>query len=267
MDPACCHQPLRHAAFLAVVAGLWAGLPLSAQEADALKQQELGAAVKLLQSQVAELQQELEQEKARHRELIDSLASAVQLSEEQVVATREMQLKLQAFGVDLFTKEENSLEQRLLKAVRDLDIAQQDVERYEAALHQLSEEFLKFLGSQKEVSEGARKNAESAIQKATTTIAETKAQNSVEESTGISAARIVSVDAGIGLIVIDAGRRQGLRVGTPVSVNRDEKMIYTAMVVDVRDSVAGALLQEKITDVAEVVVGDDIKLLPNQQNL
>jgi hypothetical protein len=67
--------------------------------------------------------------------------------------------------------------------------------------------------------------------------------------------------------VFGSGRLDGLRVGTPVTISRQERPIFTAMVVDVRDSIAGALLQEKVADVEEVLVGDGVKLHPNQPNL
>ncbi len=201
---------------------------------------------------------------AQRKMLVKSLSEAVRVSEEQVVASREAQLKLQAFGVDLFTRDENSLEQRLLKAVRDLDISQQENERQGKALHQLSESFLSYLGQSPEVDKAIRDKAGKAIAKAGGAIAPLVAADGSPGA--VEGSRVVSQDPEIGLIVFDAGRQEGLRVGTPLTVLRGERPIFTAMVVDVRETISGAVLQDKIADVEEVAVGDGIKLLPNQTN-
>ncbi|MEQ1842238.1 MAG: hypothetical protein ABL994_17670, partial [Verrucomicrobiales bacterium] len=69
------------------------------------------------------------------------------------------------------------------------------------------------------------------------------------------------------LIVLNAGRRSGIRVGTPIAVLRGEKPVYSAMVVDVRDAISGAVLQDRMVAEGDVEVGDGIRLLPVQRNL
>lgn len=255
-------QPLTAFVSAMVMAGCVLGGLVKAD--DSIQVRELQAALSLSQSQLAKEKGRADALEAQRKVLVKSLSEAVRVSEEQVVASREAQLKLQAFGVDLFTRDENSLEQRLLKAVRDLDISQQENERQAKALHQLSEAFLSYLGQSPDVEKEARDKAGKAIAKAGKAIAplidDEGAPNAVEGS------RVVSQDSEIGLIVFDAGRQEGLRVGTPLTVLRGERPIFTAMVVDVRESISGAVLQDKIADVEEVAVGDGIKLLPNQTN-
>ena len=77
----------------------------------------------------------------------------------------------------------------------------------------------------------------------------------------------MSIDSAVGLVVFDAGRRSGVRVGTPITVLRADKPIYSAMIVDVRDSISGAVLQDRMADGGEVEVGDGIRLLPEQKTL
>ena len=181
-----------------------------------------------------------------------------------MVIARETQLKLQAFGIDLFTLDENSLEQRLLKAVRDLDICQQDLERQAKAIRSLSESFLGFIQSA-EASEVQRTAALKAIEDARGAMSD-GAVVEEEERGDISNSRVVSIDPDIGLVVFDAGRREGLRIGTPITVLREDRPIYTAMIVDVRESIAGAVLQTKLDEASEVAIGDGIQLQPNHFN-
>lgn len=255
---------LQRSAFLAVVVAF--GLVLFGsfqvtQASDSPEVRELKAALSVAQKQL-----QSEREKVAHSEvqrvaLVEGLAEAVRVSEEQVADARETQLKLQAFGVDLFNQDENSLEQRLLKAVRDLDLYQQDLERQADTIRSLSESFLGFVQSV-EASEPQRTAALEAIEDARAAMA----IDAVDEEKGwgdISKSQVVSIDREIGLVVFDAGRREGLRIGTPITVLREDRPIYTAMIVDVRESIAGAVLQEKLIESAEVAVGDGIQLQPN----
>lgn len=250
---------LRRAALVAAVAGLWA-VGGFAQEAgsDSVELRELRAALKLAQERGEEAE-------SRRRALVESLAEAVRVSEEQMTAVRETELKLQALGVDLLSQDEDSLEQRLLKAVRDLDIAHQEIERQAKAMRGLGEAFLKVLQSSSQLDAKLRSEAEAALAAANAALVSTEAASG--DPADLSKARVVSIDAGIGLVVFDAGRRSGLRVGTPVAVLREERPLYSALVVDVRDTIAGAVLQDRLAEGGEVEIGDGIRLLPEQNPL
>jgi hypothetical protein len=255
-------------AFAVAVAGLLAGGMLVAQDGgggESVEVRELKAALRLSRDQVAAEQKRAGEIESQRKILVESLSEAVRVSEEQMISSRETQLKLQAFGIDLFTQDDNSLEQRLLKAVRDLDIAQQEVERQSAAIAQLSESFMKVLKSVPQLSDERRVEAEAAIAAAGAVIIPKAGESGSGDD--ISRARVVSIDSGVGLIVFDAGRGSGVRVGTPVTVLRGDRPIYSAMIVDVRDSISGAVLQDRMADGGEVEVGDGIRLLPEQKTL
>lgn len=226
---------------------------------------ELRIALQLAQQQAATLQQQWEQAEEQRKSLVNSLAEAVRVSEEQAASARETELKLQALGVDLVTRDENSLEQRLLKAVRDLDIAQQDLDRQTSALHRLSEAFLKTLASSPKLETKVREEAEAALASANKALAPLSDSNIKDAD--LAQSRVVSLDSTIGLVVFDAGRETGLRVGTPVAVFRGEQTLCTAMVVDVRDTISGAVLQNRLNEEQEVEVGDQVRLLPEQNQL
>tara|TARA_R110002096_G_scaffold18401_6_gene62684 strand:+ start:2252 stop:3049 length:798 start_codon:yes stop_codon:yes gene_type:complete len=235
------------------------------QSADSIEVKELKAALSRVQGQLEVSQRDLAQSGVQRKALLGGLAEAVRVSEEQVAAARETQLKLQAFGIDLFTQDEKSLEQRLLKAVRDLDIYQQDIEKQAIALHSLSEAFLKFVQAAPEVNAVERDAAMLALEKASSSLSHS-GQAVGKEVGDISNSQVVSIDSEIGLVVFDAGNREGLRIGTPITVLREDRPIYTAMIVDVREAITGAVLQDRLTESAEVAVGDGIRLQPNQFN-
>jgi hypothetical protein len=57
-------------------------------------------------------------------------------------------------------------------------------------------------------------------------------------------ARIVDANPELGLVVIDQGARQGVRYGLPLTVLRDRRKVALIRVVDVRERVAGAAVEE-----------------------
>jgi|GEM_PF-411545 len=200
--------------------------------------------------------------------LVGSVAEAVRVSEEQMAASRETELTFQALGVDILSREQGALEQRLIKAVRDLDIAQQQLEGAEQALLSLSESFLTYrTATTASASPEVQQAAEQSLRLSDQALRRMQGNGEDEPAVAAGDSQVITVDPSIGLVVFGSGRLDGLRVGTPVTISRQERPIFTAMVVDVRDSIAGALLQEKVADVEEVLVGDGVKLHPNQPNL
>jgi len=252
----------RSAAFAAVMA---CGVPVAARHTAAgedLAVRELRAALEVARQKIESERNRADAAETARQELVKSLGEAVRVSEEQAMLAREVRLKLEAFGVDLFTRSEDSIEQRLLKAVRDLDISQQQIDSLDRSLHTLGEAFMKYLQETQDAPQAAREEALAAIEATSGALEE----GGTRSEDGVSGARVVSIDSEIGLIVVDAGRDKGLRVGTPVVVLRGERPVYSALIVDVRDAICGALLQEQVAAGETVQIGDRIRLLPNHLN-
>ncbi len=57
-------------------------------------------------------------------------------------------------------------------------------------------------------------------------------------------ARIADANAELGLVVLDQGARQGVRYGLPLTVMRGRRRVARIRVVDVRERVAGAAVEE-----------------------
>ena len=256
---------LHFAALAVAVSGLWLVGPVALEAQDSFEVRELRAGLKVAQEQLETERKRTDESEIGRLAMVKSLAEAVRVSEEQTTAARETELKLQALGVDLINQDENALEQRLLKAVRDLDIAQQEIERQSSVIHRLGESQLKLIKSSTQLSISERNEAETALAAADKALVASEAGNA--DPVDLSKARVVSIDSGIGLVVFDAGRRSGIRVGTPVTILRGDRPLYSAMIVDVRESITGAVLQDRMADAGEVEVGDGIRLLPEQNPL
>lgn len=57
-------------------------------------------------------------------------------------------------------------------------------------------------------------------------------------------ARLVDVNPELGLVVLDRGARQGVRYGLALTVLRDRRRVARVRVVDVRENVSGAAIEE-----------------------
>ncbi len=59
-------------------------------------------------------------------------------------------------------------------------------------------------------------------------------------------ARILDANPDLGLVVLDQGARQGVRYGLPLTVMRDRRQVARIRVVDVRERIAGAAVEETV---------------------
>lgn len=96
------------------------------------------------------------------------------------------------------------------------------------------------------------------IRQLSTALAEAQAALDVQEARRAAAAgapaaeprdaprevRLVAVNAELGLVILDQGARQGVRYGLPLTVLRDRRRVARIRVVDVREQIAGAAVEE-----------------------
>jgi hypothetical protein len=70
----------------------------------------------------------------------------------------------------------------------------------------------------------------------------------------------IAVKDDLSLVVINLGSKQGVREGMPFQVIRGEKLIGKVRVVDVRDKIAGAIVQNLFSEKDPIKVGDHLKV-------
>jgi hypothetical protein len=65
-------------------------------------------------------------------------------------------------------------------------------------------------------------------------------------------------------VVLNLGSKHGIRVGMPFQVTRGDKEIGSVSVVDVRDKIAGAVIQQLTSEQDPIKVGDHLKVAAAQ---
>jgi hypothetical protein len=61
-------------------------------------------------------------------------------------------------------------------------------------------------------------------------------------------------------VVANLGHRHGVKVGMPFQVIRDERIIGTVRVVDVREKISGAVIQDSASEKQQFKVGDRLRV-------
>ena len=240
--------------FLALAQGLAAEENSSLSEskienADA----KVAAAATLLQDE------ELRRQLSRARESVETLTDSLAASNVEAEVFRrkysDLQLRMEALGLEASNKDRSKLEQRLLSAVSDLRLLRKERERYRDQMLGLSEAIMHLLKTSTGGDALARMEVEAQLRSSSELAA--KPQDSSEETATLMDARVVSVKEEWSLVVGNIGERQGVKMGMPLRVMRADKMIATLRVVDVRQRICGAVIQEMGSE--KIKVGDRLQ--------
>lgn len=220
---------------------------------------EARAALKITQERLAETNKRFAVLDGERAALVEAFAKTKEENSLLRKQFAELTLQMEARGGALASGDAKVLEERLLKAVRNYDLAQDEADRLGEQLIRLSEVAVTFSQSVGLAEDApARAMLEAELDNANRVLAETSALQPVEEGAPRIAgdSRVVSLDPSIGLVVLNVGRDQGFRVGMPIEISRTGQYVASATVIDVRDQIAGALLSEVRDDAGDVELGD-----------
>ena len=206
----------------------------------------------------------LKRQLAEAKEAIKSLTDSLAVSNSEAEVFRreaaELKLRMTALGVDGLSGDKSKLEQRLLKAVRDLQLVQGEKDKLADELVQLSEAVLRYT----KVSTTSDAEARLALEARLRSVAEVlgipgnsngPAQTAAKPGT-LTDGMVVSIKEELSLVVANIGSQQGVRVGMPFKVIRDSRLIGTVRVVDVREKICGAVIQSLDSEKNKIKVGD-----------
>ena len=73
-------------------------------------------------------------------------------------------------------------------------------------------------------------------------------------------ARVVDFKEDLSLIVMNVGSAHGVKIGMPFRILRDGQLIGDAKVIDVRERISGAVIQNLSSDNTRVEKGDTLKV-------
>jgi hypothetical protein len=173
----------------------------------------------------------------------------------------ELQSRMDALGVESVSKDRAKLEQRLLKAVSDLHLMNKKKEAYREQLLKLTETMLRYTKSAEAADPQARAEVEAQLRATAQLLtAESSALPEDEARPNLMDGKVLSVKEEWSLVVGNVGAEQGVKIGMPLRVVRGGKTIATLRVVDVREKISGAVIQELDSEKIKIRVGDRLQV-------
>ncbi|MEO6846467.1 MAG: hypothetical protein ABI443_03775 [Chthoniobacterales bacterium] len=193
--------------------------------------------------------------------------SLVKVSNESEAYKREaadLRMKIEALGLP-GDQNGNRLQQRLLAAVSDLRIAQNSQQEMRAELLQLSEAIITLMKSSDKIDPQLRLTVETQLRSAKDMLnGEATNAGTTQSSPTLLNGTVIDVKDSLSLVVANVGTKQAVKLGMPFQVLRDNEVIGEIRVVDVRDRICGALVQNLSSEKQRIQVGDQLKVEARQ---
>ena len=212
------------------------------------------------------LKQQLTEAQEAIKSLTDSLAVANGEAEVFRRETAELKLRMEALGVDGLSADKTKLEQRLLKAVRDLQLVQVEKDKLADELVQLTEAVLRFTKGATTQDAEARLALEGRMRSVAEALGipgnDTGGQTaaSANAAADLNNGMVISIKDEYSLVVANIGGRHGVKAGMPMRVIRGSEVIGLVRVVDVREKICGAVIQSLDSEKNKIKVGDRLSV-------
>jgi hypothetical protein len=204
--------------------------------------------------------EELRRQLSLSQETVQTLTTSLAESNAEAELFRrkfaDLQLRMEALGLASASKDRAKLEQRLLTAVSDLQLAQKERDQYRDQMMQLSETMLRYLKTAEGGDPQARMDVETQLRSMNALVDNaTKAQR---QNGSLLDGSVISVKEEWSFVVGNFGAREGVKIGMPLRVKRGDDVVAKLRVVDVRERICGAVIQESGKE--KIKVGDRLEV-------
>ncbi len=206
-----------------------------------------------------QLQRQLSIAQESLKALTSSLAESNAEAEELRRKYSDLELRMEALGLASANKDRAKLEQRLLAAVSDLQLAQKERDQYRDEMLRLNEAVLCYLKTSQGGDAKARMEVEAQLRSIDTLITKSTSTSDLPEP-GLMDGSVISVKEEWSFVVGNLGEKQGVKIGMPMRVMQDDRKIAILRVVDVRQKICGAVIQEMNSSKERIKVGDRLQV-------
>jgi hypothetical protein len=204
--------------------------------------------------------EELRRQLSLSQETVKTLTTSLAESNAEAELFRrkfaDLQLRMEAIGLASASKDRAKLEQRLLTAVSDLQLAQKERDQYRDQMMQLSETMLRYLKTAEGGDAQARMDVEAQLRGMNALV--DKATKAQPQNGSLLDGSVISVKEEWSFVVGNFGAREGVKIGMPLRVKRGDDVVARLRVVDVRERICGAVIQESGKE--KIKVGDRLEV-------
>jgi len=185
----------------------------------------------------------------------EALAAANKEAEKFRVLYRELLLRVEPLGLDS-VRSDKALQERLIEAVRDRQTFKDRNDKAYEQLLTLSEAIMDYL---KKPEAEARLRVEAEMRAADELIGTGAVKKHEVQLVSLNDGKIISYKDDYKLAVLDIGLRSGARIGMPLNIYRKDRLIGTAIVVDVRENLSGAVIKQLFNEGDKVRPQDSVR--------
>jgi len=204
--------------------------------------------------------EELRRQLSLSQETVQTLTTSLAESNAEAELFRrkfaDLQLRMEALGLASASKDRAKLEQRLLTAVSDLQLAQKERDQYRDQMMQLSETMLRYLKTAEGGDPQARMDVETQLRSMNALV--DKSAKAQPQNGSLLDGTVISVKEEWSFVVGNFGAREGVKIGMPLRVKRGDDVVAKLRVVDVRERICGAVIQESGKE--KIKVGDRLEV-------
>lgn len=174
----------------------------------------------------------------------------------------QMKFRMDALGINAVGSDDRKIDQRLLTAVGDLRVAAAERKALSGALVRLTEASAFYAKTTNGAEPESRLALETELRNAHATLE--RSTSSIAEQAGVtptvSGGSVISMKEDLALVVMNLGSSHGVKVGMPFQIMRGAKVIGSVRIVDVREKVAGAVIQNLSSDKEHIKIGDHLRV-------
>jgi hypothetical protein len=207
--------------------------------------------------------EELRRQLSIARESVRTLTSSLAESNAEAELFRrkysDLELRMEALGLASASKDRAKLEQRLLAAVSDLRLTQKERDEYRDQTLRLNEAMWRYLKTSQSGDAQARMDVETQLRSANLLATRSTIERATAVEPSLMDGSVISVKEQWSFVVGNIGENHGVKIGMPMRVMRGDRRIGTLRVVDVRQRICGAVIQEMDAEGEKIKVGDRLQ--------
>lgn len=198
------------------------------------------------------------------RSLAESRKNLASGGEDGLLQRKFMQMKLRmdALGIDAMGGGDSKLEQRLLAAVSELRAVTAERKQLSEALVRLSEAAALYAKNSSGTDPQVRLALEVELRNASSAlgVGSPNAPEAAAVPATVTDGSVISVVDELALVVMNIGTTQGVKPGMPFLIMRNDKVVGTVRVVDARGKIAGAVIQNLVSEKEHIKIGDRLRV-------
>jgi hypothetical protein len=219
-----------------------------------------GVTAAALLAQNEELRRQLSIQQESLKTLTTSLAESNAEAELFRRKYSDLELRMEALGLQSAYKDRSKLEQRLLAAVSDLQLAQKKRDEFRDQVLRLNEAMLRYLKTSQGGDAQARMDVEAQLRSTNQLVTSSAATAPQSAQPSLMDGSVISVKDEWSFVVANLGEQQGVKIGMPMRVMRGDRKIATIRVVDVRHKICGAVIEQMDSKEEKIKVGDRLQV-------